>query len=288
MHLQQTKRASRASGWPQYYFHDLPDVVKLYLREKGFVRVALVTPYGATKSNYFAVSANHKLDSKMKPIPGKVGHDRIQQGHAGKSIGESIRYWYKLSEGDFERIDLDIEIRDDAFYLMPLRCKYAANRNKIEIERIDNPLSFTRKYISPFWHRQLTFVEKQWPGILKWSLEEICRVVKDHRPRTKLAHIQETDVLRASGPLNHLGIKLGGYVGKGYDCLSEFTFLNYPSYSVPIEIKRNSSGFQYQQKKYGKEELSRAVLLCVIHEHKNIPRNIDVIELEALCKYSKL
>jgi len=29
-------------------------------------------------------------------------------------------------------------------------------------------------------------------------------------------------------------------------------------------------------------------LLCVIHEHKNIPRNIDVIELEALCKYSKL
>lgn len=144
MHLQQTKRGSRASGGPQYYFHDLPDFVKHYLRDKGSVRVALVTPYGATKSNYFAVSANHKLDSKMNPVPGKVGHDRIQQGHAGKSIGESIRYWYKLYEGDFERIDLDIDIRDDAFYLTPLRFKYAVNRNKIEIESL---LSWTIQLI---------------------------------------------------------------------------------------------------------------------------------------------
>jgi len=55
-----------------------------------------------------------------------------------------------------------------------------------------------------------------------WSLDEICRIVKDHRPATKLAHIQETDILRASGPL---------------------------------------------------------------HGHKQVPVNIDIIELDALCQY---
>jgi len=53
--------------------------------------VALVTPYGATKSDYFAVSASHKLDKSYEPVKGRVGHDRIQQGRAGESIGEALR-----------------------------------------------------------------------------------------------------------------------------------------------------------------------------------------------------
>src|SRR5947208_7154346 len=61
--------------------------------------------------------------------------------------------------------------------------------------------------------------------LVLWSLDEICRIVKDHRPATKLAHIQETDILRASGPLRRLGVTLGGFVGKGYDCFSRFEFL---------------------------------------------------------------
>ena len=44
MHLQQTKRGSRLKGGPQYYFHDLTDPVKTYLRKKGAVRLALCTP----------------------------------------------------------------------------------------------------------------------------------------------------------------------------------------------------------------------------------------------------
>ena len=244
MHLQQTKRISRASGGPQYYFHDLSDPVKLYLRNEGAVRVALITPYGATKSNYFAVSFDKKLDKNLKPILGKVGHDRIQQGHASMSIGESIRHWYNLSAGDFERIDLDIEIYDNSFYITPMICKFANSPRKIEPPRIERPLTFTKDYISPLWKNQLEFSEKNWPGILKWTQEEICRIVKDHRPKTKLDHIQETDILRASGPLNHLGMKLGGYVGKGYDCITNFSFLNYPTYNVPVEIKRESKGFK--------------------------------------------
>jgi hypothetical protein len=78
---------------------------------------------------------------------------------------------------------------------------------------------------------------------------------------------------------------LGAYVGKGYDCVTEFNFLDYPTYTVPVEIKKHSRGFDYQLKKYGKEELSRAVLLCAIHDLKNVPKNIDVVELKALCDY---
>ena len=287
MHLQQTKRGSRETGGPQYYFHDLPESVKTFLRKKGAVRVALVTPYGATKSDYFAVSAVHKMDNKQRPVTGNVGHDRIQQGLASESIGESIRLWYQLPPGDFERIDVDMDIRDDVFYLTPLKFKYASKPKGREIPRIDRPLTFSQAYASPLWIEQLVHVNTKQPGIVAWALDEICRIVRDHQPASRLPHIQEPDLLRASGPLKHLGMTLGGYVGKGYDCFTEFRFLNFPVYSVPVEIKRNSQGFQYQQRKYGKEELSRAVVLCAVHQHKQMPPHIDVIELSALCAHAQ-
>ncbi|SRR6266446_4267938 len=130
MHLQQTKRGSIATGGPQYYFHDLSHPVSGYLRAQGAVRVALVTPYGATKSDFFAVGKDHKLVSADgKAGRGKVGHDRIQQGKASGSIGEAIRNWYQLSTGNFERIDVDVQIVEDIFYVRPLRCKYASLPN---------------------------------------------------------------------------------------------------------------------------------------------------------------
>lgn len=287
MHLQQTKRGSIETGGPQYYFHELADAVKTYLRAKGAVRVALVTPYGATTTDYFAVSTDRKLNAQQRPIPGSVGHDRIQQGRAAQSIGEAIRLWYKLPAGNFERIDVDIEIRDEAFYLTPLICKYASSKGRRQLPRVERPLTFSSSYVSPFWKMQLQQVEKRNRGIVAWSLAEICRVVKDHLPGSKLPHIQEPDILRVCGPLKHLGMTLGGYVGKGYDCVTEFSFLSYPTYTIPVEIKRNSSGFRYQQQKYGKDQLSRAIVLCAVHDHNQVPKNIDVIELGALCEHSK-
>lgn len=285
MHLQQTKRESRESGGPQYYFHDLNDAVKTYLRAKGAVRVALVTPYGATKTDYFAVSKDRKLDKHLRPVKGNVGHDRIQQGGAAESIGEAIRLWYKLAVGDFATIGVDIEIIDDAFYLTPLSIKYASNKKTKEIARVEHPLTFTRGYISDFWVQQLAHVNQRHPGIVHWSLAEICRVVKDHTPKA-LPYVQEADLLRASGSLKHLGVSLGGYVGKGFDCFSEFAFLSYPTYPLPVEVKKRSQDFKYQEQKYGKELLSRAVIMCAVHDHKNVPKNVDVIELRALCEYS--
>ncbi|HXG65741.1 MAG TPA: hypothetical protein VNO70_11590, partial [Blastocatellia bacterium] len=276
MHLQQTKRGSRKTGGPQYYFHDLTDVIKTYLRSKGAIRVALVTPYGATKSDYYAISKDHKLDGQGKVVSGKVGHDRIQQGQASESIGEAIRKWYNLPNSDFERIHVDIEIVEDILYLTPIRYKFATSQKENEITKIERPLTFIKEYQSPFWKKPMASVDR---SLVLWSLAEICRIVKDNKPETKARHVQETDILRASGPLKHLGVALGAYVGKGYDCYSEFTFLNYPTYSVPVEIKRHSKDFRYQQKKYGKDELSRAVILCAVHDLRNVPKNIDVIEL---------
>ena len=82
-------------------------------------------------------------------------------------------------------------------------------------------------------------------------------------------------------------MSLGAYVGKGYDCASQFEFLSYPAYEVPIEIKKFSRNFSYQQKKYGKHELSRAVIFCANHDHQSVPANIDVVELEAFHKFGR-
>ena len=100
MHLQQTKRSSRQTGGSQYYFHGLTKQIKRHLRAEKSVPVALVTPYGATPSSFLALALDAKLAPNGQVVPGRVGHDRIQQAGAGESIGEAIRDWYKLRSGD--------------------------------------------------------------------------------------------------------------------------------------------------------------------------------------------
>lgn len=287
MHLQQTKQGSSKSGGPQYYFHNLDESVRIYLRSKGIVRVALVTPYGATKTDFFAVGKDHKLGQKngvFLPQAGSVGHDRIQMGNANESIGEAIRHWFKLPSGQFERIDLKLETIDDSFYLTPTKVKYSAGQKAKTLVVSHRPLTFERAYVSPFWSEQITNLGAH---KVEWSFREIARIVKDHYPVPSVPYIKEEDLLRASGALERLGVVLGPYVGKGYDCRSEFQFLNLQSYPAPIEVKKLSANFKYQEKKYGKDELSRAVILCAVHNHSQLPGNIDVIELAAFPDYAK-
>ncbi|MEW6386189.1 MAG: hypothetical protein AB1491_01545 [Thermodesulfobacteriota bacterium] len=283
MHLQQTKRDSRETGGPQYYFHNLTGPIKTFLRKQGAVRVALVTPYGATKTEYFALSKDRKFAKDGKLVDGKVGHDRIQQGDAYESIGESIRRWYNLKKGDFERIDIEIEIIDDDFYLIPTKYKLVDAKRELTLKKIERPLTFTKDYLSKFWRDHVQNLSDQNKELIEWSFKEICRVVSAHKE--KVPHIQEQDLLRVSGPLKHLGVTLGPYVGKGYDCLSEVRFFDYPTYTVPVEIKRYSKKYKYQMRKYGKDELSRAIILCAIHDMENTPKNVDIIELDFMCSY---
>jgi len=251
----------------------------------GVVPVALVTPYGATKSDFLAVGEKHKLEGSVA-VHGDVGHDRVQQGGAPESIGEAIRRWYQLPKGDFDRIDLDVVPRDDVFYLTPLSVKYSGRARALPIPRFRLPLSFTTEFQSPLWKKQIAQVRRADATSVRWAFGEICRVVTDHLKRSKTPFVDEIDLLRAAGALSRLGMRLGPYVKRGYDCDTEFEFLSFPPYRVPVEIKRDSTGFRYQQGKYGKEELSRAVVLCAVHRHKALPDHIDVIELEALCQFA--
>jgi hypothetical protein len=283
MHLQQTKRGSRATGGPQYYLHTPTDEVSQYLRSKKAVPVALVTPYGATPSKFMALSADAKLQGDGEVVEGKVKHDRIQQAAAGESIGEAIRRWYKLPAGDFKRIDVEIQILDAKFYLSPVSYKYAAKGQPRTIQRPEFPLSFNNRVQSVLWRKQLHDVKETRPEMWRWALQEICRVVSAHLEVGGPPNVQEQDLLRASGPLKVLGVECGPYVGRGYDCQSNFQFLKYDPYTVPVEIKKQSRDFVYQQRRYSPEQLSRVIILCARHDLVNVPANVDVIELAQLC-----
>jgi hypothetical protein len=283
MHLQQTKKGSRTSGGPQYYFHDLPEHVKLFLRKNQAVRVALVTPYGATKSDFFALSKDAKFDAAGKVVSGAVGHDRIQQGSSATSIGEAIRTWFSLPKGDFDRIDLNAQIIENIFYLTPTSFVFSGKTQTRKLPVMPHPLSFNHEYKSPLWIKQIESLDSLERS---WVREEICRVMAAHQTISQIANVLEPDLLRCSGALKKMGVSLGPYVGKGYDCcFTGVTFLKYPEYQVPFELKKKSSGFSYQEGRYGKEELSRAVILCATHDLHNLRENIDVISLHTMCEY---
>ena len=282
MHLQQTKVESRSSGGPQYYFHDIPEYVKMYLRKHKACPVVLQTPYGLAKSPFVAVDRDHKLGKDGKPIPGKVGHDRIQQGSSEQSIGEEIRYWYNLDEGtDFERVDVEAIIHPEGhFILVPTQVKMRGQTRSKVIEKIHNPLSFHKDYQSKLWRKQIESRSKESPGELRWAADQIRRIVAGHY-REGAKNILESDLLRAAGALSMIGMQLSPYLAKGYDCIdSTFVFKSLPQYSCPVEIKNRSRGFNYQITKYTK--LPRAVVLCMEHNLVNPPEHIDIIELTVL------
>jgi hypothetical protein len=282
MHLQQTKARSIATGGPQYYFHGIAPHVKEFLRKRGACPVVLQTPYGIAGTSFKAVGKDHKLSEAGKPVPGGVGHDRIQ---GEQSIGEAIRYWYGLKGGrDFERVDLDVAIHPDGhFILIPTAVKLrGATRARI-LEKVNSPLSFHRDYQSKFWKYQIQSCRTVSASNVSWAGSQIRRVVIEHR-NGDAKHVHEADLLRVAGALSVLGIDLGLYLTIGYDCpKSQFHFSGFPAYPCPVEIKKNSLRFDYQIMRY--EELPRAVILCIDHDLKNAPDHVDIVELSALADY---
>ncbi len=284
MHLQQTKSGSRASGGPQYYFHSIPGPIKAFLRREGACPVVLQTPYGIAKSLFMAVDRDHKLDANNEPIPGKVGHDRIQQAAGDQSIGEAIRHWYGLKKGDFELIDVDATIHPAGhFILTPTAVKVRGQARKQVLERIPLPLSFHQDHQSKLWRQQIDWLRSRVPDDVKWASGQLQRIVAEHSDPSA-QYIKEEDLLRAAGPLSLLGLDLSAYVGKGYDCpKSQFKFDDLPTYPCPVEVKKRSADFDYQVTRYA--ELPRAVVLCIRHNYVNPPSDIDVLELASLTRY---
>ena len=284
MHLQQTKAASRASGGPQYYFHSIPNPIKAFLRNEGACAVVLQTPYGIAKSSFMAVDRDHKLNSDNQPVPGRVGHDRIQQGGGNQSIGEAIRHWYGLKKGDFEQIDVDAVIHPAGhFILIPTAVTLRGKSRKIALEKYHFPLSFHKDHHGRLWKKQISLLRGTAPNELRWAAMQLQRVVADHSD-ISAQFIKEEDLLRTAGALSVLGLDLSAYVGKGYDCpKSQFQFDDLPPYLCPVEVKKRSADFSYQVTKYA--DLPRAVVLCMHHDYVNPPEHVDILELTTLANY---
>ncbi len=285
MHLQQTKADSRTSGGPQYYFHDVPKPIKEFLRRRGACPVVLQTPYGIAASPFMAVDRDHKLGKDGRPVPGRVGHDRIQQGSGEQSIGEAIRYWYGIRDGqDFETIEVEAVIhRDGHFILVPTTVKMRDKKRDQVLEKVSSPLSFHHDYQSKLWRQQIESKRRESLSDVVWAATQITQVVAEHRD-SNAKNILESDLLRTAGALSLLGLELSAYLGKGYDCISSrFTFGELPVYPCPVEIKKRSKGFSYQVTKY--TMLPRAVVLCMEHNLVNPPEHIDIVELPTLAEY---
>ena len=285
MHIQQTKFESRVTGGPQYYFHNVPEPVKEFLRKRGACRVVLQTPYGIASSSFMAVGRDHKLSGKGKVVPGLVGHDRIQAATGDESIGEAIRFWYGLKRvSDFERIDVEAVIHPDGhFILVPVSVLMRGSARPKTLEKVAAPLAFHRDYQSKFWRKQIAARRTQCAEHVSLAGAQIRRVVNEHG-EVSTRNVHESDLLRTAGALSVLGLDLSMYLTKGYDCpKSVFRLSGFPPYICPVEVKKRSSGFDYQITEYA--ELPRAVVLCVQHDLVNAPEHIDVLELSALAEY---
>jgi hypothetical protein len=283
MHLQQTKVKGRQFGGPQYYFHDVDAPVKDFLRRRAACPVVLQTPYGIAASPFMAVDRDHKLAADGKPIPGKVGHDRIQQASGTESIGEAIRHWYGLQGGrDFERIDIDVTIHKKGhFIVVPTAVRLRDAARKRVLEKVVSPLSFHHDHQSKLWRQQIEHRKSQDPTDVSWAAAQMSKIVADHAAGS---HILEADLIRAAGALSLLGLDLGPYLGAGYDCqVSTVQFRSLPLYPCPVEVKKRSRGFTYQVTRY--PNLPRVIVLCMEHDYVNPPDDVDFIELPALAKY---
>jgi hypothetical protein len=284
MHLQQTKAGSRATGGPQYWFEGVPEHVRGHLQRKRACPVILQTPYGPVETPFVAVDRDHKL-SGDKIIRANAQHDRIQKGQSKESIGEAIRRWFALRRGvDFETIEIEITFdKQSRFILVPLQVKWRGANRRQTLPPISAPLSFTAQLQSQLWKDQIEQCRKQKPDCLAWAALQIRRFMEQHsNPKTE--RVGEEDLLRLTGALDHLGLRLGPYLKKGYDCPdSSFRFLDFPEYSCPVEIKKRSRGFSYQVKTY--PHLPRVVVFCLDHDIVHPPEHVDVVEVRALARH---
>jgi hypothetical protein len=284
MHLQQTKVGSRKTGGPQYWFEDAPEHVREHLRRKKACPLILMTPYGPIETPFVAVDRDHKL-SHGKIVKANAQHDRIQRGESKESIGEAIRRWFALrSDVDFETIWIEITFdKQSRFILIPQEVKWRGVAHPQALARISEPLSFTSQHESDLWKKQFEQRRKNEPGALSWAASQIRRFVQQHSD-PKTVRVGEEDLLRLSGALDNLGLRLGPYLRRGYDCPeSSFTFLPFPEYACPVEIKKRSRGFRYQIRNY--QQLPRVVVLCLDHDVVHLPEHVDVIEVRALATH---
>ncbi len=144
--IEQTKKASRKSGGPQYYLQGLNEATWAALAKFGRCPVRLWTPYGVIGSGLQAVSST----------VGKVGHDRVQSGGKAESVADQIANWFRLAKSDIERIEFEDSFDERAFVIPPSTVKFFGRRPRRTLYPPSHPLSVTSSSRSELLVRQVS------------------------------------------------------------------------------------------------------------------------------------
>jgi hypothetical protein len=286
MHLQQSKVGK--SGGPQYWLQNAPKHILEHIQRHKKCQVILQTPYGPVETAFNAMDPDHKIvDGKI--VKANAQHFRIQKGESKESIGEAIRRWFALdARRDFERIEIKITFdKKSRFILVPIEVHWrkdgSSRYHPTILPATEQPLSFHTHFQSELWKKQIDQARQANPDAFSWALSQFKRFVQNYaQPKVKL--VSEADLLRLAGAFDHLGLRLGPYVLKGFDCpASSFCFADYPEYSCPVEIKKRASGFKYQITNY--PSLPRAVVLCLDYDTRHPHEHVDFVEVRSLARF---
>lgn len=282
MHLQQSKVGK--TGGPQYWLQNAPKHILEHIERHKKCPVILQTPYGPVETPFNAVDIDYKV-VRGKIVEGKSEHYRIQKGESKESVGEAIRRWFALNpRRDFEWIEIEITFdRQSRFILVPIEVKWRNGTSRETLPPTKEPLSFNAQFQSELWKRQIEIAQRVNSNALVWAATQFKSFVKQYsQPKARL--VSEADLLRLAGAFDHLGLRIGPYLLRGYDCpASSFQFANYPEYPCPVEIKKRSSGFRYQVMNY--PTLPRVVVLCLDHDTRHPHEHVDCVEVRSLAKY---
>jgi hypothetical protein len=270
--IEQTKKGSRKSGGPQYYLQDLASNSRDLLRVRGRWPVRIWTPYGIVDSGLVAVSS----------AIGSVGHDRVQSGRAVPSVADQVAAWYRLDRNDVERIEFADSFDRDAFVICPTYVQFFGRKRRLTLQKDAHPLSVIAGHHSAVIGEHLGMLRQREARLLKWAGNELDLIVGEHEVSRR--DVDERDLLRASGALAVVGIRLGPYRVRGIDCPdARIGLCGYPSYPCPVEVEEASSGFLAQH--HEAHRATRVLVLCMRHTAREILRDyVDVVELRELSK----
>ncbi len=271
--IEQTKKASGKSGGPQYYLQEINEHSKVALRQFERRPVRLWTPYGVVDSGLTAVSST----------VGSVGHDRLQTGGRGgvPNIADQIANWYGLNRADIETIEFEDSFDHECFVIKPSHVKFFGRKGRKTLYPDVQPLTLVSNHRSTLLMNHLVELKRGKDG-LGWVTSQIRGMIDDHSRGVQFVH--EFDLLRSSGALDLLGVRLGLYLGSGIDCPEgRFKFGPFPEYLCPIEIEERSSGFLSRH--HDQHRRGRVVVLCMTHDAPTVqsgPGYVDVLELREL------
>lgn len=269
--IEQTKKASRTSGGPQYYLQGLSENSSDFLRSRKRCPVRLWTPYGVVDSGLTAVSTT----------VGKVGHDRVQSGRQVPSIADQICSWYSLKT-QIESIEFMDSFDHNSFVIRPTKVEYFHRKPRVGLFYDPLPLTFIEGHRSQLLVQHVRQLNET---TRRAAAAQICAMTEEHARAG--SDLDERDLLRASGALETLGIRLGMYRRIGIDCRdAKFQLSGYPLYPCPVEVEERSSGFLAAH--HASHRRQRVVLLCMAHDaRETLQGYVDIMELRELCRFLK-